>query len=69
MTDISEVAGALAPRRLVSLTKLPETFEHAKAIYGLQRASKQLAQCGSLPEALEVWKLPAAGPARSGSTP
>src|SRR5687768_1235658 len=56
VTDVTEVAGALAPRRLVSVTKLPEAFDHTKRIYGLQRASNQLIQSGSLPEALEVWK-------------
>ena len=35
VTDIPQVAGALAPRRLVSLTKPPESFEHARAIYKL----------------------------------
>ena len=56
VTDIPEVAGALAPRRLVSLTKLPETFGYAQHLYQLQRASRQFVQSGSLPEALEVWK-------------
>ena len=59
VTDIPEVAGALAPRRLVSLTNYPESFEHTRAIYRIQRASNQLAQSPSLPEALEVWKYPA----------
>jgi len=58
VTDIAEVAGALAPRRLVSLTKLPETFHYTKRIYGLLRASNQFVESGSLPEALEVWKYP-----------
>ncbi len=58
VTDIPEVAGALAPRRLVSLTKLPETFGYTRRIYGLQRASNQFVQSASLPEALEVWKYP-----------
>ena len=56
VTDIPEVAGALAPRRLVSLTKLPETFDYTQHLYQLQRASRQFVQSGSLPEALEVWK-------------
>jgi hypothetical protein len=60
VTDISEVAGAFAPRSLVSLTKLPESFEHTRSIYRLARASDQFAQSGSLPEALEVWKHPSA---------
>ena len=59
MTDIAEVAGALAPRRLVSLTTYPQAFEHTRAIYRLQRAADQLVQSPSLPEALEIWKYPA----------
>src|SRR5262245_55009383 len=56
VTDISEVAGAWAPRRLVSLTKLPDAFEHTRGIYRLKGASEQLGQAGSLPEALEAWR-------------
>ncbi|HUL51104.1 MAG TPA: acetylxylan esterase [Candidatus Nitrosotalea sp.] len=56
VTDIPEVAGALAPRRLVSLTKLPENFAYTRRIFRLQGASNQFTQSGSLPEALEVWK-------------
>jgi len=64
VTDIAEVAGALAPRRLVSLTKYPEPFEHTRVIYRLQGASNQFVQSLSLPEALEVWKYPTGKPAR-----
>jgi hypothetical protein len=56
VTDIPEVAGMLAPRRLISLTKFQEGFDYSKRIYGLQRASRQFIESGSLPEALEVWK-------------
>ena len=55
VTDIPEVAGAFAPRRLVSLTKLPATFDFAQRIYRLERASNHFLQSGSLPEALEIW--------------
>ena len=60
VTDIAEVAGALAPRRLVSLTNYPQSFEHTRAIYKLQRAANQFVQSRSLPEALEVWKFSSA---------
>ncbi|HKS37546.1 MAG TPA: acetylxylan esterase, partial [Verrucomicrobiae bacterium] len=60
VTDIAEVAGALAPRRLTSLTKLPESFGHTRALYRLRNASNQLVESSSLPEALEVWKYPSA---------
>ncbi|MEO8428834.1 MAG: acetylxylan esterase [Verrucomicrobiota bacterium] len=58
VTDIAEVTGAFAPRRLSSLTKLPDSFGHTQAIYRLQNASRQFVQSPSLPEALEVWKYP-----------
>jgi hypothetical protein len=61
VTDIPEVAGAFAPRRLVSLTKVPESFEHARSVYRLQRATDQFVQLESLPEALELWKYPSLG--------
>lgn len=60
VTDIPEAAGALAPRPLVSVTKLPEAFEHTRKIYRLQKASSQFSQAGSLPEALQVWREPGA---------
>jgi hypothetical protein len=65
VTDIPEVAGALAPRRLVSLTKLPATFEFTQRIYRRERVSYQLVQSGSLPEALEIWKESSPGPSRT----
>jgi dienelactone hydrolase len=58
VTDIAEVAGALAPRRLISLTRLPQTFEYTRQIYRMHGASHHLAQSPSLPEALEIWKYP-----------
>jgi cephalosporin-C deacetylase-like acetyl esterase len=58
VTDIPEVAGAFAPRRLVSLTKLPESFEHTRNIYRLHHISDRYVQSASLPEALEVWNHP-----------
>jgi cephalosporin-C deacetylase-like acetyl esterase len=56
VTDISEVAGAFAPRRLVSLTDFPPSFEYTRRIYKLQSQSSKLSRAGSLPEALEVWR-------------
>jgi hypothetical protein len=68
LTDIPEVAGAFAPRRLVSLTRLPQTFDFTRHVYELQRVSSQFIQSGSLPEALEIWKKPAPGPSRTGAS-
>jgi hypothetical protein len=65
ITDLPEVAAIFAPRRLVSLTKLPETFDHTRAIYGLERASAQCVVAGSLPEALQVWREPGGSRTRS----
>ena len=65
VTDIPEVAGALAPRRLVSLTKLPQTFDFTQRIYRLERASNELIQSGSLPEAMEIWKEPPPSPSKT----
>jgi dienelactone hydrolase len=59
VTDLAEVAAALAPRRLVSLNRLPASFAHTRDLYRLRGASQQFAQSASLPEALEVWKFPA----------
>jgi len=64
VTDIPEVAGALAPRRLVSLTKPPATFDFTQRIYRLERVSNQFTQSASLPEALEIWKEPRDTPGR-----
>jgi cephalosporin-C deacetylase-like acetyl esterase len=56
VTDVAEVAAAMAPRRLISVTKLPETFDFAQQVYKLNGASKQFFQVASLPEALEIWR-------------
>ena len=58
VTDIAEVAGALAPRRLVSLTRLPGSFDYAKNIYKLEGASAQIVEAGSLPDALDLERKP-----------
>ncbi|MCL4177899.1 MAG: acetylxylan esterase [Verrucomicrobia bacterium] len=58
VTDIGEVAAALAPRRFSSLTKLPETYDFAREIYALHDASDEFGMAGSLPEALKVWRYP-----------
>src|SRR6516165_9727473 len=65
VTDIPEVAGALAPRPIVSLTKLPDCFHHTRSLYRLEGASEKFVQAGSLPEALDLWDVPA-HPARPG---
>jgi cephalosporin-C deacetylase-like acetyl esterase len=59
VTDIAEVAAALAPRRLISLTRLPASFAFTRDVFRLRGSAPQFAQATSLPEALEVWKYPA----------
>ena len=56
VTDIPEMAGALAPRRLVSLTKLSEDFDLTRNIYRMQRASAQFEIVDSLPEAVRIFQ-------------
>jgi len=56
ITDIPEVAGAFAPRRLVSLTELPAAFDSARKVYERQGAAGRLSRAESLARALEVWK-------------
>lgn len=55
VTDIPEAAGALAPRRLISLTKYPDQFDYTANLYRLQQASAQIVRADSLPEALGAW--------------
>ncbi len=50
VTDIPEVVGVLATRRLTCLTRVPETW----------RSAKNVTTAESLPDALEVWKQPRA---------
>jgi cephalosporin-C deacetylase-like acetyl esterase len=58
ITDIAEVAGAFAPRQLVSLTEFPNSFTYTRNIYQRRGAARQFVRAESLPEALEVWKYP-----------
>ena len=58
VTDIPEVAAALAPRRLVSLTKYSDQFDYAARLYSLQQAPTKFARADSLPEALGPWIFP-----------
>ncbi|MPZ21449.1 MAG: hypothetical protein GEV06_26685 [Luteitalea sp.] len=58
ITDIAEAAGAFAPRRLVALTELPESFDYTRQVYERLGVSEQLAHAASLAEALHIWKYP-----------
>jgi len=61
VTDLAEVAGALAPRRLVSLTALPAQFESTRAIYRAENASNSFSQVASLAQAVEIAQPQQAG--------
>ncbi len=56
ITDIPEVAGAFAPRRLVFLRAIPPGLEATRRLFKLSGSLDHLTSAGSLPEALEVWK-------------
>lgn len=61
ISDIPEVVGAFAPRRMVFLRDVPTSFDHARNIYKLHGQPSHLTRAGSLPEALEIWRY---GPER-----
>lgn len=52
VTDVAEAAAMLAPRRLVSLTPFPASFDYTRALYRRRGASAQMQAAESLPEAL-----------------
>lgn len=56
VTDLAEVAGALAPRTLVTLRPPPASWSLTKKLYQLNRASAQYQHTASLPEALRIWE-------------
>jgi hypothetical protein len=56
ITDIAAAVAAFAPRRLVSLTEFPASFDYARSVYKRHGASGQFLRAESLPEALEIWK-------------
>lgn len=56
VTDIPEVLAMIAPRKVTSVTRLPKAFDYSRRIYRLERATDQLSEAGSLPEALELTK-------------
>jgi hypothetical protein len=56
ITDIPEVMGAFAPRRLTFLREVPPSLDSARSLYQLHGCPDHLTCAGSLPEALEIWK-------------
>jgi cephalosporin-C deacetylase-like acetyl esterase len=56
ITDLAEAAGMVAPRKIVSLTRLPDTFAYTSSIYALYGEARAIRQAGSLGDALKVWE-------------
>jgi hypothetical protein len=56
ITDIPEVAGAFAPRRMVFVGPIPAAFGPSRKIYALHGREDRMTSAGSMPEALEIWK-------------
>jgi cephalosporin-C deacetylase-like acetyl esterase len=54
ITDLAEAAGLVAPREIVSLTRLPESFAYTASIYSLYGKKSAMRQAGDLGEALRV---------------
>jgi hypothetical protein len=52
ITDLAEAAGALAPRKLVSLTALSSQFETTRSIYRTEKSSDRFSQVASLAQAV-----------------
>jgi len=53
VTDLPEVAGLLAPRKLVLLRSFPATFNTTRAIYRLERVEKNLSEAATLTRAMD----------------
>jgi hypothetical protein len=56
ITDLAEAAGMVAPREIVSLTRLPDTFAYTSSIYALYGTRGGIRQAGGLGDALKVWE-------------
>lgn len=56
-TDLPEAAALVAPRELVSLTRLPATFEFTRRVAGLYGKPHHIREAGALGDALRVWEL------------
>ncbi|MCX6621343.1 MAG: hypothetical protein NTY38_09720, partial [Acidobacteria bacterium] len=56
VTDLPEAAAMLAPREIVSLSRLPAEYGHTKSIYNLYKAGSHIRQAGDLGKAVEAAK-------------
>ena len=56
ITDLAEAAGLVAPREIVSLTRLPDSFAYTSSIYALYGQKGAIREAGGLGDALKVWE-------------
>ena len=56
LTDLPEAAALMAPREIVSLTKLPAEYNYTASVYALYGKKNPFREAGDLGQALEVWK-------------
>ena len=56
ITDLAEAAGLVAPREIVSLTRLPDAFAYTRSIYALYGMQGGIREAGGLGDALKVWE-------------
>ena len=56
ITDLPEAAALMAPREIVSLSRLPAEYAYTASVYALYGKKNPFREAGDLGEALEVWK-------------
>lgn len=55
LTDLPEVAAMMAPREIVSIAALPDTYRYTRSVFGLYGKGTSIREVTSLAEALQVW--------------
>lgn len=56
VTDLPEAAAMVAPREIVSLTRMPAEYAYTSSIYALHGRKDGIRMAGDLGEALKVWE-------------
>jgi cephalosporin-C deacetylase-like acetyl esterase len=56
LTDLPEAAALVAPREVVSLTRLPQSYAYTSSVYALFGKENQIHAVDSLGDALRVWE-------------
>ncbi|MGE5646537.1 MAG: acetylxylan esterase [Acidobacteriota bacterium] len=57
ITDLPEAAALMAPREIVSLSRVPEAYRFTSRIFGLHGIKGAPREAGDLGEALGVWEI------------